>query len=54
MANKKTSMSIVRQVIKLFSQRMGKKKIALRLGMSKHTVVNHTLGFNIEKFKIDD
>lgn len=38
MANKPTSMSKVRQIIKLFVQRMGKKKIALRLGMSKHTV----------------
>ncbi|MBA3680334.1 MAG: IS21 family transposase [Bacteroidetes bacterium] len=38
MANKTISMSKVRQIIKLFSQRMGKKKIAVRLGMSKHTV----------------
>ena len=38
MANKTTSMSKVRQIIKLYSQRMGKKKIAMRLGMSKHTV----------------
>lgn len=38
MANKATSMSKVRQIIKLYSQQMGKKKIGERLGMSKHTV----------------
>jgi len=38
MSNKLTSMSKIRQIIKLFAQRMGKKKIAERLGMSKHTV----------------
>lgn len=38
MANKPTSMSRVRQTIKLYCQHMGKKKIAERLGMSKHTV----------------
>lgn len=38
MANKATSMSKIRQIIKLYSQQMGKKKIADRLGMSKHTV----------------
>lgn len=39
MANKPISMSKVRQVIKLYSQQhMGKKKIGLRLGMSKNTV----------------
>jgi len=46
MANKKTSMSKVRQVIKLFSQRMGKKKIAERLGMSKHTVKHYIELYN--------
>lgn len=38
MANKTTSMSKIRQIIKLYSQQMGKKKIGDRLGMSKHTV----------------
>jgi transposase len=38
MANKSISMSKVRQVIKLHSQGIGKKKIGLRLGMSKNTV----------------
>ena len=38
MANKTTSMSNVRQIIKLYSQQMGKKKIGERLGMSKNTV----------------
>lgn len=38
MANKPISMSKVRQVIKLYSQNMGKKKIGFRLGMSKNTV----------------
>lgn len=38
MANKTTSMSKVRQIIKLYAQQMGKKKIGDRLGMSRHTV----------------
>lgn len=38
MANKSISMSKVRQIIKLYSQGIGKKKIALRLAMSKNTV----------------
>jgi transposase len=38
MANKAISMSKVRQVIKLHSQGIGKKKIAVRLGMSRNTV----------------
>jgi transposase len=38
MANKTTSMSNVRQIIKLYTQQMGKKKIGERLGMSKNTV----------------
>jgi transposase len=40
MANKPISMSKVRQIIKLYSQEIGKKKIALRLGVSKNTVQN--------------
>ena len=38
MANKAISMSKVRQIIKLYSQGIGKKNIGLRLGMSKNTV----------------
>lgn len=39
MANKSTSMSNVRQIIKLYvTQKMGKKKIGERLGISKNTV----------------
>jgi len=38
MANKAINMSKVRQIIKLYGQNMGKKKIGLRLGMSKNTV----------------
>lgn len=38
MANKPISMSKVRQIIKLYSQGIGKKKIAVRLGVSKNTV----------------
>ena len=38
MANKPISMSNVRQIIKLYSYGMGKRKIALRLGISKNTV----------------
>jgi len=41
MANKTTSMSKVRQIIKLYTQQMGKKKIGERLGMSKHTVKHY-------------
>ena len=38
MANKPISMSKVRQIIKLYTQSMGKRKIGERLGMSKNTV----------------
>ena len=38
MANKSISMSNVRQIIKLHSKGIGKKKIGWRLGMSKNTV----------------
>jgi len=46
MANKTISMSKVRQIIKLYAQQMGKKKIASRLGVSKNTVKLY-----VEKFK---
>ena len=38
MANKPISMSKIRQIIKLYYQQMGKRKIGERLGMSKNTV----------------
>lgn len=38
MANKPITMSKVRQIIKLYIQGIGKKKIGMRLGMSKNTV----------------
>lgn len=45
MANKPISMSKVRQVLKLHSQGVGKKKIALRLGVSKNTVRHYLQTF---------
>jgi len=38
MANKTIGMSKIRQIIKLYSQQLGKRKISERLGMSKNTV----------------
>ena len=49
MANKSISMSKVRQIIKLYAQHMGKKKIGERLGMSKHTVKLYTDQFQALK-----
>jgi hypothetical protein len=46
MANKTISMSKLRQIIKLYSQAMGKRKIGIRLGMSKNTVTVY-----VERFK---
>ena len=60
MANKTTSMSNVRQIIKLFSQQMGMKKIGERLGMSKNTVKAYVRHFQSlkttkeELFKLTD
>ena len=60
MANKTISMSKVRQIIKLFCQSMGKKKIGERLGMSSHTVklyIDHFHSLNTTKdelFKLTD
>lgn len=60
MANKPISMSKVRQIIKLYTQQMGKKKIGERLGMSKHTVKQYTDFFRAlktpkeELFKLSD
>lgn len=45
MANKTITMSNVRQIIKLYAQNMGKKKIGERLGMSKNTVKLYTEQF---------
>jgi len=46
MANKTISMSKVRQIIKLYSKGIGKKKIAIRLGVSKNTVKHYVAGFS--------
>ena len=60
MANKAISMSKVRQIIKLYTQQMGKKKIGERLGMSKQTVklyIEHFRSLKIPKeelFKLSD
>lgn len=60
MANKTISMSNLRQIIKLYCQQMGKKKIAERLGMSKNTVklyIKHFHSLKITKdelFKLTD
>ncbi|MCX6263102.1 MAG: IS21 family transposase [Bacteroidetes bacterium] len=60
MANKAISMSKVRQIIKLYTQQMGKKKIGERLGMSKHTVklyIEHFRSIKIPKeelFRLSD
>lgn len=54
MANKPISMSNVRQVLKLYSQRMGKKKIGIRLGMSKNTVRHYIQSFHAMKTTIEE
>ena len=60
MANKTTSMSKVRQIIKLYCQQMGKRKIGERLGMSRHTVklyIDYFLSLKTTKeelFKLTD
>ncbi|MBL0048919.1 MAG: helix-turn-helix domain-containing protein [Bacteroidetes bacterium] len=60
MANKTITMSNVRQIIKLYSQQMGKKKIGERLGMSKNTVKLYIRQFHAlkttkeELFKLSD
>ena len=60
MANKSISMSKVRQILKLHAQGIGKKKIGLRLGMSKNTVklyIEKYLGLQIpldELMKLND
>lgn len=46
MANNSISMSIVRQIIKLYSKGIGKKKIANRLGISKNTVKSYVEFFS--------
>lgn len=54
MANKTTSMSKVRQIIKLYSQQMGKRKIGERLGMSRHTVKQYIDYFHSLKTTKED
>lgn len=45
MANKPISMSKLRQIIKFYSQGIGKKRIAIRLGVSKTTVRQYLNAF---------
>ncbi len=54
MANKPTSMSKVRQILKLSSQGIGKKKIGVRLGVSKNTVKHYIEVFKTLKTPIDE
>jgi len=60
MANNPISMSKIRQIIRLYSQGVGKKKIALRLSVSKNTVKHyidfyHSLQLNREEIdKLSD
>lgn len=54
MANQPISMSKVRQVLKLYSQKMGKKKIGERLGMSKNTVRHYIAAFHAMKTTLED
>lgn len=46
MANNPINMNNVRQIIKLYSKGLGKKKIALRLGISKNTVKSYVEYFS--------
>lgn len=54
MGNKPISMSKVRQIIKLYSQSMGKKRIGERLGMSKNTVKLYLDQFRLLKTTWED
>ena len=45
MANKTISMSKVKQILKLYSQGIGKKRIATRLAVSKNTVKEYIITF---------
>jgi len=54
MANKPISMSKVRQVLKLYAQKIGKRKIGLRLGMSKNTVRHYIEAFHGMKTTIEE
>ena len=54
MANKPTSMNNVRQIIKLYSKGIGKKKIASRLSISKNTVKSYLEYFSRLKTTWED
>lgn len=54
MSNKPIGMSKVRQVLKLYSQKVEKKEIAIRLGMSKNTVSHYIAAFHAMKTTIED
>lgn len=54
MANKAISMSKVRQILKFYSKGIGKKKIAVRLGVSKNTVKLYIEFFNKLETPLDE
>ena len=54
MANKAISMSKVRQILKFYSKGIGKKKIAVRLGVSKNTVKLYLEFFNKLKLSLNE
>jgi len=54
MANKPISMSKVRQILKLYAQGIGKKKIAGRLAVSKNTVKVYLELFFKSKVTLDE
>jgi DNA-binding NarL/FixJ family response regulator len=54
MANKPIEMSKIRQILKLYSNGIGKKKIASRVGSSKNTVRTYTEEFIRLRLTVDD
>ena len=54
MANKPINMSKIRQIIKLYGQGIGKKKIAARLAVSKNTVKHYIDFYNTLKISYAD
>ena len=54
MANKPISMSKVRQIMKLYSNKLGKRKIGERLGISKNTVNSYLAAIHALKIPWDE
>ncbi len=54
MANKTISMSKVRQILKLYSHGIGKKKIAVRLAVSKNTIREYIITFIKLKIPLEE